>query len=216
MVSMKSEPYKCLALDPPWNERGGGVSTRGAQRHYDLMSVDGIRHLLCSKLSSREFELFHTTPSIHVADSAHCWLWTTTNYLPDALGIMKAIGFRYVRSMVWVKMADKQPEALFKEGFPMSHDIACASLQIGLGQYLRGAHELCLFGVRGKAMVPDPENRLPDVIFAERTKHSRKPDAAFELFERVSPGPRLEMFAREARDGWSRWGAEAPPETAIA
>jgi N6-adenosine-specific RNA methylase IME4 len=27
----------------------------------------------------------------------------------------------------------------------------------------------------------------------------------------VSPGPRLEVFARSARPGWDRWGHDAPP-----
>ena len=39
--------------------------------------------------------------------------------------------------------------------------------------------------------------------------HSRKPDAFLDLVERVSPAPRLEMFARRQRLGWDTWGNEA-------
>ena len=79
-------------------------------------------------------------------------------------------------------------------------------LQIGLGQYMRGSHELCLFGVRGKTM--RPEKAPPSVVIAERSKHSSKPAEAFAAIEQVSPGPRLEMFAREPRAGWDVWGNE--------
>lgn len=43
-----------------------------------------------------------------------------------------------------------------------------------------------------------------------RGRHSEKPDGFFELVERLSPEPRLEMFARRARPGWSVWGNQAP------
>ena len=33
-------------------------------------------------------------------------------------------------------------------------------------------------------------------------QHSRKPEAALDLIERVSPGPWAELFARRARFGW--------------
>lgn len=42
-----------------------------------------------------------------------------------------------------------------------------------------------------------------------RGKHSEKPEASIDLFERMSPGPYLEMFARRARMGWDYWGNEA-------
>lgn len=41
------------------------------------------------------------------------------------------------------------------------------------------------------------------------SEHSRKPDAFLDIVEQVSPGPRLEMFARRQRLGWDTWGNEA-------
>lgn len=121
--------------------------------------------------------------------NSHLWMWATKNFLPDALWLIEQLGFEYKTSVVWVKMRD-------------------GALQIGLGQYTRGAHELLLLGTRGDAMVPKPEDRLPDVIFAPRTKHSVKPQEAYGLIERVSPAQRLEMFARQPRPGWDVWGNE--------
>lgn len=42
-----------------------------------------------------------------------------------------------------------------------------------------------------------------------RGEHSEKPREFFELVERLSPEPRLEMYARAPRSGWSVWGKEA-------
>ena len=40
--------------------------------------------------------------------------------------------------------------------------------------------------------------------------HSAKPGEFYDLVETVSPGPRLELFARRARPGWDAWGDQAP------
>ncbi len=42
-----------------------------------------------------------------------------------------------------------------------------------------------------------------------RGKHSQKPDAFLDVVERVSPAPRIELFARRQRLGWDTWGNEA-------
>lgn len=176
--------YKTIALDPPWLERGGGRSKRGADRHYPLMSTAEI---VATVMSSE--------PYGRLAGSSHCWCWVTDNYLESGLFLMTTMGFRYVRTLVWVKVKDNSYRR---------------RLSIGLGQYLRGAHELALLGVRGDAMVPATGDRMPSVVFAPKAKHSEKPQATFDVFERCSPGPRIEMFARKARPGWEAWGNEAP------
>lgn len=173
-------------MDPPWQERGGGKSKRGADRHYPLLGKKEI------------FDVVRKSGKWRPAKSCHLWMWATSNFLKDALWLMEVFGFRYVTSAVWVKMnSDKSYGADFEE-----------YLQISLGQYMRHAHEWLLLGTRGPAMVPPPGDRCPSVIFAPRTKHSKKPQEAYDLIERTSPGPRLEMFAREPRDGFVVWGNE--------
>ena len=46
-----------------------------------------------------------------------------------------------------------------------------------------------------------------------RAAHSEKPQEFFDLVERLSPGPRLEMYARAPRLGWDTWGNEADGST---
>lgn len=169
------EGYRCIAIDPPWNEQGGGRIKRGADRWYGLMKTADI------------IETILGTSCWRPAADSHLWLWTTDNHLPDGMHVMEALGFRFIRTLVWVKQRN-------------------GNLQLGLGQYLRGSHELCLFGVRGDFMKPTKAPR--SVVLAERTMHSEKPAEAYAVIERVSPGPRLEMFARARREGWDVWGNE--------
>ena len=47
------------------------------------------------------------------------------------------------------------------------------------------------------------------MIETRKREHSRKPDEQYDLIEACSPGPRLELFARHPRDGWTVWGEES-------
>jgi hypothetical protein len=47
------------------------------------------------------------------------------------------------------------------------------------------------------------------VIVSPRREHSRKPDEAYGLIERLVPGPYLELFARQSRADWDSKGDEA-------
>lgn len=117
------------------------------------------------------------------AIDAHLYMWVTNNFLEDGLKVMAAMGFRYITNIVWVK--DK----------------------FGLGRYFRGQHELLLFGRRG-AYIETKTNNTSTVVHAPRRKHSQKPDEFYELIERNSTGPYLELFARNTRPGWTSWGNE--------
>lgn len=78
--------------------------------------------------------------------------------------------------------------------------------QIGMGHYLRGASEHVILATRGKATSLVQVHNLPNVIVAARQQHSVKPDVAYKLFEELTPGPRLELFARQSRAGWDAVG----------
>lgn len=167
--------FQTILADPPWPEYGGGK--RGAQHHYPLMSVADIVRLPVADAFCR-------------GGAAHLWLWCTNNYLEAGLRALHAWGFRYVTNAVWVKGR-------------VDADAGALRLQQGLGQYLRGSHELLLFGIRGNL----PALRaVPSAILAPRGQHSAKPAAAYDLIEAVSPGPRVELFARAARPGWTAIG----------
>lgn len=119
------------------------------------------------------------------------YLWATTALLPEALDVMASWGFEYKSSMVWVK------------------DIQ------GLGTWARSRHEFLLIGTRGK-VVPPAEALRPDSVIQEpRGEHSEKPEICYDMLETMyRPLPKIELFARTAREGWDRWGNEAPPAAA--
>ena len=58
---------------------------------------------------------------------------------------------------------------------------------------------------------PVEADRPPSIINAPRREHSRKPDKAYELIERMYPElPKIDLFARNARNGWAAWGNQVP------
>jgi N6-adenosine-specific RNA methylase IME4 len=112
-------------------------------------------------------------------------LWATVPMLRDALEVMAAWGFEYKSSFEWIKN------------------------KIGLGFWNRNQHELLLLGTRGRIQAPPPGLRRSSVIEAPRRKHSQKPGEVYELIERYfSLLPRVELFARDPREGFDGWGLE--------
>lgn len=199
--------WRTAQIDPPWEERGGGKSKRGADKHYPLMPVREIHRTLIGSGCWRP-----------EAD-AHLWCWCTDNFLPDALWLVDALGFEYVRTFIWAKVKGQPKRLDFDTGWAVEADDI--EPRYGIGQYARGAHEGILFCRRGRGQAPEvcTERRdIPSIFFAPNPTHdglrvhSRKPDAAYELIEARSRGPFMEFFARRGRPGWSAWGNEAPSE----
>ena len=166
--------YKTIYVDPPWMERGGGKIKRGADSHYPLMKTKDIAKLPVKELADK--------------DGCHLYLWTTNNFLPDALWLIEQWGFKYVTTITWHK--DK----------------------IGLGQYFRGITEHCIFATTHQKLPYKKENEKRQQgitgFYEPKTIHSRKPCYMREMIEKVSYEPRIELFAREKFDGWDCWGNE--------
>ena len=166
--------YKTIYADPPWMERGGGKIKRGADRHYPLMTTKEICALPVEQIAD--------------ADGCHLYLWTTNNFLPDALEVVKAWRFEYVTLITWQK--DRQ----------------------GLGQYYRGITEHCIFARTKKALpykIEDGKRQQGLTgFYAPKARHSEKPLEMRRMIEKVSYAPRVELFARQACEGWDAWGNE--------
>jgi N6-adenosine-specific RNA methylase IME4 len=76
--------------------------------------------------------------------------------------------------------------------------------KMGTGEWLRGQTEHCLLAARGKPVFLHGSHGT--VLEAARREHSRKPEEFYALVEATCPGSRVELFAREARDGWRSFG----------
>jgi N6-adenosine-specific RNA methylase IME4 len=123
-----------------------------------------------------------------VRDSAraecHLYLWTTQKYLKESFEVMEAWGFQAIFTMVWNKRGGYQP--------------------FGLPQYTT---EFVLFGRIGGLGFLETKG-FSTSFEGERRGHSVKPIEFYEIVKRVSPAPRLDVFAREKHDGFDSWGAE--------
>lgn len=119
-------------------------------------------------------------------DDAILFLWATAPQLANALKVVEAWSFEYRTCMMWVK--DK----------------------IGMGYYVRQRGELLLIARRGEMRTPAPADRPDSVVEAPRLEHSAKPGAFYGLIEQMYPRmPKIELFARNQRDGWAVWGNQA-------
>lgn len=179
--------WRCIVADPPWsfNDKGSRIAPDAAtlrvQRSFEATRI--YLTMPTSWIASLPVEEI-------AARSAHLYLWCPSALLDHGLVVMRQWGFTLKTTVVWDKVT--------KHGKPA----------FGAGHYFRGAHELVLFGVRGRcpAKVRNVRSRFEAAVGA----HSVKPELLQDLAELVSPGPRLELFARRARPGWTVWGNEAP------
>jgi N6-adenosine-specific RNA methylase IME4 len=131
-------------------------------------------------------------------DEAHLYLWSTRRNFREgiAVAVARSWGFEPCGELIWG----------LRNG--------------GMGGVLGNGHEVILLGSRGG--LTWPKNELPaSVIFWKQPYgrgkiHSAKPDGLLDLAERLSPAPRLELFARRSRLGWDTWGDEALEHVSLA
>ena len=135
-----------------------------------------------------EEELVNIGVGLWAGTDAHLYLWTTDHFIVPAHRIAKAWGFEVQNILTWVKGKENRPS-------------------MGVGFYYRHATEYVLFGVRGSLAVRHHDQ--PNVFFAPRGTHSEKPAAFYDMIERMSPGPYLDVFARKQRFNWDTFGNES-------
>lgn len=172
--------YSVILADPPW-DYGKMKERKTAHRGGNPQSHYGTMSLsdICL-LNVREI----------AANDSCLFLWVTNPKITQGLEVMSAWGFKYQTIITWVKI-----------------DKSGTAINNGMGFYFRGATEHMLFGTKGKFSIPT-NLRQPNVIHAQRSKHSSKPIEAYELIERVTDANarKIELFARNERIGWDCWG----------
>jgi N6-adenosine-specific RNA methylase IME4 len=181
LATVGRKKFATILADPPWQfiNRTGKVAPE--HRRLSRYGTMTLPEICALPVESA------------LASTAHLYLWVPNALLPNGLEVMKAWGFEYKSNLIWHKLR--------KDG---------GSVGRGVGFYFRNVTEIILFGVRGKnARTLQPGRTQVNYIGTRKREHSRKPDEQYELIEACSPGPRLEMFSRGTRNGWTVWGNQA-------
>jgi N6-adenosine-specific RNA methylase IME4 len=193
--------YRTIVADPPWAVKAGPagapymLDSDGVQR-WDKVSRPS-RDLAYPSMTLGEIKALDVASV--VAPNAHLYLWTINRYLEDAFDVVRSWGFIYSTTLVWAKN-------------PMGG---------GLGGAYGISTEYVLFARRGALPAI---GRVKGTWFnwkrpyddRGKPKHSAKPADFFEMVEAVSPGPYLELFARERRPNWHAWGNEVESDVDLA
>lgn len=192
--------YTTVLADPPWRYddklRMSDVA-RSSDDQYPTMDVHDICALY--RPSVLDWETQVKTPGLlaghRIAEHAFLYLWVTNPFLLDGSGSMvcQAWGFEPKQLITWIKGRQS-----------LEHPFI--TFQMGMGHYTRGVTEHLILATRGKCKALVKDHSVVNCLLASKNKHSAKPEAQYDLIERVSPGPYLELFARSTRPGWTAWG----------
>ena len=81
-----SQRFRTILADPPWDIQQKGA--RGAEMHYDLMTLERIKVMPVADLAE---------------DDAHLWLWVTNATLRSGYDVAEAWGFTVRSPLTWIK-----------------------------------------------------------------------------------------------------------------
>lgn len=150
---------------------------------WDWSDVDAVDQMgkIRPSYTTIPYDKLLTLPIDKISnDNAHIYLWITNHIVYNCKELLESWGFRYITLLTWCKKG------------------------IGVGNYFRNNTEQIAFGVRGSL-----ELRIKDQgtwFEADKTKHSIKPDIFFDIIERCSYPPYLEIFGRKDRSNWKVLG----------
>lgn len=184
-INNTDKKYKTILIDPPWrygNRTGKSSPEHKRLKRYETMNIEELKEMrdIIKKISDEE---------------CHMYMWCTWSMMNEGLELMKEYGFEYKTGIPWLKVA--------KNGEP---DGRC------MGFYGRVVTEFMLFGVKSKkskSFRTKPPHNKKNIIIAPKREHSRKPDEQYEHIESKSYEPYIELFARNEKENWDRWGDEA-------
>ena len=176
--------FPVILADPPWSFSNQG--NRCSPDYAETYKTAPLESILCMGATVKEAASLN----------ALLFLWCPNALVLDgtATKTSRAWGFEPKQLIPWLKVcADgKTP-------------------RIGGGNYTRVCTEMLVLASRGHGSRLVKSRGEPGVILAPRTEHSAKPDASYEMIERLVEGPYLELFARRKfSEKWVVLGDQAP------
>lgn len=183
--------FDVIYVDPPWSfnvwskDTGNG---RSAISHYQTMPKEELRSLPVGKIAAKDCALF---------------MWVTYPVLIEAIELGQAWGFEYKTcAFDWVKRSSQNN-----------------AWHTGMGYWTRANSEPCLLFTKGspkrvdkgvpQVLIDDSLLPILDTLITPIRRHSEKPLEAYERIERLMGDvARVEIFARQRREGWASLGNE--------
>lgn len=185
--------YQIIYADPPWqyNDTLGGNAKMGAMP-YATMTIEQICALPVREIAAKDSALL---------------MWATMPKLQEAFKVIEAWGFKYrTCAFVWVKQNAREDNVWL-----IRNDLNIFS---GLGRWVNGNAELCLFAKRGSPK--RHAKNVKQIVLAPRGKHSAKPAEVRDRIVRLlGDVPRIELFARTRTPGWDAFGNEVESDVAL-
>ncbi len=177
--------YRTIVADPPWTPNLGG--TWGAR------TDKGRPQRFYDVMSLQDIAALQ----VPAAGQSHLYLWCLTQHVDWGYYVARAWGFEPVTLLTWCKRG------------PGVGRFRCNTEHVLVAR--KGSRHGNPFGQGGR------HSQATDGTYFDwpRGRHSAKPAAFYELVERLSPGPYLEMFARDRRLGWDAWGNEVDSDVVI-
>ena len=225
--------YGCVIADPPWSftDKGSRAAPdwkRRQQGRYETMGVDAIAALPVREVVAGEAHLYLWTTDAHLLDGSALQVARAWGFVPkhtldwvkmrppreDPRMLVGDLASAWVTALGLTTPRTREDRRLlsrvrrYLRSMEGANAVVGGQLQVGLGHWYRHTHELVIFAVRGRAAAP--RHDLLSTFLAPRGRHSAKPGRLHELAEAMSPSPRLELFARKNREGWTCWGDQCP------
>jgi len=171
-----------VVADPPWPGPVGDWRSKPLVVREHSLRVHGRKAPSnVYPLLSLDQIAFHKPET---APLAHLWLWSLPQHVDWAWDTSCRWGFEPVHLLAWCK-----------PGF-------------GTGGFQANTEYVVLARKGGPTKNAFGRMRGTHFGWDRTSRHSTKPEDFFTLVESVSPGPYLEMYARQRRPGWSSWGNE--------
>lgn len=178
--------YKIIYADPPWSY--SDTQKSGGTSFFGA----SVRYPLMKNKDIANL------PINDFADKdCVLFMWATSPLLPEAIETIKSWGFKYKTvAFCWNKQS--------KNGKWISN----------MGRWTMGNVEICLLAVKGKPT--RIVKNIKQLVIAERKRHSEKPEeVANRIVALMGDLPRIELFARNKRDGWDVWGNEVKSDITL-
>lgn len=174
--------YNIIYADPPWSF--GSRLRNGSKTR---------QHGLEESYKSQSLDWIKNVPIQDIiAKDAILFLWTIDAHLGAALEVISSWRFKYKTiAFIWNKKEKTGKQVCY------------------YGHWTLKGSEICLLGTKGKIHSYIKSHKIRQLVEAQRTTHSKKPDEVRNrIVQLMGDISRIELFAKEKHAGWKSVGYE--------